>query len=300
MRFRVARDALHARSAYRIGVTHDLRTCLTCGSTGPAEARFCASCGSRLQDDPDSDARTGALSPSETEPASVAYMRAERRVFGVVPSTLTFVVACFLLALATILLTAQNLIVGVALLACSGALFVVFVSAARRDPTSALARAALGASSRVRGWVGFVGESAGAWSEAGRNLLRRRRELRALRAERSQVQFALGGAVYREDDVEVAALRARLRELDDAIVDQERAAAETLDRARRRVARERLTIQPTQQLAPDDDAPVRDQADASERTESASFSAEADAEQEKKSTRKARKPAGGPDGTPND
>jgi hypothetical protein len=229
----------------------------------------------------------------------VSYMRAERRLFGVVPSTLTFVVSCFLLALATVLLIAQNWIVGVALLACSGALFVVFFSAARRDPTSALARAALGASSRVRGWVSFVGESAGAWSEAGRSLLRRRRELRALRAERSQAQVALGGAAYREEEVEVETLRVRLRELDDAIADRERAAAETLDRARRRVANERLAIQPTQQLAPADDELVSDQAEASEQAEAASSSAKAAAKPEK-SNRKQRKPAGGPDGTPND
>lgn len=300
-----ARDALHARSAYRIGVTHDLRTCPTCGSTGPAEARFCASCGSRLQDDPGSDARTGVLSPKETERATVAYMRAERRVFGVVPSTLTFVVACFLLALATVLLTAHNWIVGLALLACSGALFVVFFSAARRDPSSALARASLGASSRVRGWLSFVGESAGAWSEAGRNSLRLRGELRALRAERREAQFALGEAAYREDDLEIAALRARVRERDEAIADRERAAAETLDRARRRVAHERLAIQPTQQLSPDDDELAGDQAEASEQAEpeqaeAASISAEAAAKTEETSNRKARKPARGPDETPND
>jgi hypothetical protein len=220
-------------------------------------------------------------------------MRAERRLFGVVPSTLTFVVACFLLALAAVLLAARNWIVGVALLACSGALFVVFYSAARRDPTSALARTALRASSRIRGWVGFVGESAGAWSEAGRDLVRRRRELRALRAERSREQFALGGAAYAEDDVEVATLRARLRDLDHAIADRERAAAETLARARRRVARERFAIQPTQQLSSGDDGLVPDQG-VSEPADAPSDSAEVTANREKKSNRKTRKPAGEP------
>jgi hypothetical protein len=297
--FSLAHDEAHARNGYRIGVTHDLRTCPTCGSTAPAEARFCASCGSRLNDDADEDARADPLSPSQMEPATVAYMRAERRLFGVVPTVLTCGVACLLLALAVVLLTARNWIVGVAMLVCSGALFVVFFNAAKRDPSSAPARAALAANSRLRGWLGFVGESAGAWSEAGRNSVRLRRELRALRAKRSQAQFALGDAAYRSEDAEVAALRARLQELNDAIADREQAAVETLERARRRIARERLAIQPTQQLPPEDDVVVRERAEASDHSETSSGAAAATAKSAKKSDRKKREP-GGPDGIPHD
>ena len=143
-----------------------------------------------------------------------------------------------------------SLVLGVMLLAFAAALFVLFYGAAERNPDSGIARAALAAVGRVSGWWRFSRESASAWSGAGRSVVRLKQELRPLRAERKDVQFALGQAAYEQDEAQVAALRARLAELDDAIAEREREAAEAVEHARHRVDDERVAVQPTEHLAP--------------------------------------------------
>jgi hypothetical protein len=217
-------------------VTENVHTCPSCRLAVTADARFCPNCGTRL------DGETGAA-------GSISYSQPETRLFGVLAPVPTFVLACVLLAGSLISLVAQSWILGVMLLAFAAALFVLFYGAAERDPESGVARAALGATGRVSGWARFAVESAGAWSGAGRRVLHLRRELRPLRAERKQVQLALGEAAYRQDEPEVASLRARMAEIDDAIAARERESAEALASARSRVEDERLAVTPTQHLA---------------------------------------------------
>jgi hypothetical protein len=202
------------------------------------DARFCPNCGARL------DGEAG-------EPGSVSYTQPEPRLFGVLAPVPTFVLACVLLAGSLVSLAAQSWILGVMLLAFAAALFVLFYGAAERDRESGVARATLGTVARVTGWTRFAFESAGAWSGAGRRVLQLRRELRPLRAQRKEVQFALGDAAYRQDEAGAASLRARMREIDDAIGAKEREAAEALEGARSRVGDERLAVQPTQHIPPD-------------------------------------------------
>ena len=129
----------------------------------------------------------------------------------------TFVLAVVLLVGALIALIAQSWVLGIMLLAFAAAVFVLFYGAAERDPSSSVARAALGTVAQVSGWTRFAQGSAGAWGSAGRRLFDLRRELRPLRAERREVQSALGDAAYRQDEAAVASLRARMSEIDDAI-----------------------------------------------------------------------------------
>jgi hypothetical protein len=220
--------------------------CPNCGASAPAEARFCSSCGSRLDG---GDTQAVPLPPSEHGPVPVNVVHAEPRLFGVVPPLFAFGLACVLIALAIPAFALGSWVFGLALVIVAAVLFVLFVGAARHAPTSPVAQATLTAGERISSWFGFVTGSANAWSTAGREVLHLRGELRALRPEREEVQYALGGAAYRERDSEVASLRARLRDLDREIAKRERAGAAALEQARRRSRRERLAVRPTEQLS---------------------------------------------------
>jgi hypothetical protein len=213
------------------------RTCPTCQLVAAAEARFCPNCGTPLDD---------AARPV------ISYSQPSQRLFGVLAPAPTFVLAAVLLAGGLVALFLQSWVLGVMLLAFSAALFVLFYGAAERDPSSGVARAALGATGRVSGWGRFVSGSAGAWSGAGRRLYELHREVGPLRKERREVQFLLGDAAYRQDEAAVASLRARLAEIDDAVAERERERMEALESARRRVGEERIEVQQTQLNAPDD------------------------------------------------
>ncbi|MGH3132227.1 MAG: zinc ribbon domain-containing protein [Gaiellaceae bacterium] len=221
-----------------------VRTCPACRLAVADEARFCPSCGSRL------DGEAGGI------PAT----RSERRVFGVPSPVPLLVLACVVLAGSLASLIARGWILGFVLLAFAAALFVLFYGAAERDPSTPAARAALGAVGRVTSSARLARESAGAWGGAGRRLFELRRELRPLREERHQVLLALGDAAYREDEATVASLRARIAEIDDAIAERERNQADALAAARARVEDERVATRETQHLPPDD---VDGRADAS-------------------------------------
>lgn len=183
-------------------------------------------------------------------PVNIAH--ADPRLFGVVPPLFALGLACLLTVLAIVAFAVGNWVIGLALVIVAAVLFVLFVGAARHAPTSPVAQATLTAGDRITSWIGFFTGSANAWSTAGREVLRLRGELRALRPEREEVQYALGGAAYRERDSEVASLRARLRDLDREIDERVAASAATLEQARRRSRKERLAVRPTEKMTVDE------------------------------------------------
>jgi hypothetical protein len=202
------------------------------------DARFCPSCGQRLE--------------GERDVGQTAYAQTPARLFGVLSPLSAFVLACVLLGGALVALVSGSPVLGILLLACAAAVFVLFYGAARRDPDVPLARRTLDIVGRVSDWTRFAQGSADAWSSAGRRVVGLHRELKALRRERREVQFELGDAAYRRDEARLASLRARLGEVDDAIGARERERADTLARARTRVEDERLTVRETQVRPPDD------------------------------------------------
>jgi hypothetical protein len=220
-------------------VAETVRTCPVCQLVAAPDARFCSNCGNALDGDAGS---------------SISYSQRTERLFGVLAPVPTFVLASILLGGAIVALATESWVLGVILLAVSAALYVLFYGAAERDPSSGIARAALGAVAQVGGWTRFVGGSAGAWSGAGRRLYDLRREVAPLRRERREAQLALGEAAYRQDELTVASLRARMAEIDDAIASREREREETLENVRRRIEDERMEMRHTQ-LTPPDDAP---------------------------------------------
>jgi signal transduction histidine kinase len=218
-------------------VTETVRTCPACRLAVSPDARFCPNCGSRVDGEPG---------------GPIAYSQPETRLFGVLAPLPTFVLAVVFLVGALVAFVTGSWVLGIMLLAFSAAMFVLFYGAAERDPSSGVSRGALGTVARVAGWTRLAQGSAGAWGSAGRRLFELRREIRPLRAERREVQFALGDAAYRQDETAVAALRARMAEIDDAIAANEREQEEVRARAKRRVEDERFAARETQFLPPDD------------------------------------------------
>lgn len=182
----------------------------------------------------------------------IAYAQTPARLFGVLAPLSALVLACVLLGGALVALVSGSPVLGILLLAFAAATFVLFYGAAERDPDGPVARKTLAVVSRVSDWTRFARGSAGAWGGAGRQVIGLRRQLKALRRERREAQFALGDAAYRRDEARVASLRARLGEVDEAIGARQRERANTFARARTLVEDERLAVRETQLRPPDD------------------------------------------------
>jgi hypothetical protein len=220
-------------------------TCPSCQTEVPEDARFCPSCGTRLDT---GDTGIAELPPTEPAPTPVTYVQPEPRLYGVVPPGPALVAAGVLAILALLLLIFGNWLLALLVLVIALLLFLPALAAARHAPDSVVASGVVSAADAARGWVGFVGGSAGAWSAAGREVLKLRNEIRRLRPDRNDAQFALGDAAYREDAAATASLRARLRDLDREIASRELAIGEALERARRKSRRERRAIQATERV----------------------------------------------------
>ena len=209
-----------------VAVAENVPTCPSCRLAVSADARFCPNCGARLDAAPG-----GEPSDQLSEPGSIAYTQPEPKLFGVLLPVPTFILACIVLAGAVVSFISGSVVLGVMLLAFAAALFLLFYGAAERNPESGIARWAVDGVERVTGWWRFSRESASAWSGAGRRVVQIKQELRPLRAERKEVQLALGQAAYEQDEAKVAALRARIAELDDGIAEREHESAEAVARA---------------------------------------------------------------------
>jgi len=157
-----------------------------------------------------------------------------------------------LLVACVIALIAGGVVAAILLLGFAVVAFVFFYGAARRNPGDPVARRVFASVHHVRGWTTFVHASTSAWARAVRDVVRLRREARSLRREREPALRSLGDAAYREDEPLVAALRERIREIDDELARREEARAEALAAARRHVDEEREAAQSTQRLTVDD------------------------------------------------
>ena len=187
----------------------------------------------------------------------VRYERVEPRLFGVVPTFGALALGSATLVAVLVSFVFGHWLLGLALLVPALGLFALFVETARRfRPTDPASRAAMSMGERLRDWSGFAAGSAGAWSRAGRELLAARRELADIHSEFRRAQLELGGAAYREDQVEIEQLRRQMHELEKHARELGPRTHRALEEARRRVGEERIAIQPTEVVRTDTEPPT--------------------------------------------
>lgn len=205
------------------------RVCSACGSPSAWDAKFCQQCGRQLGDDERGTRYYGVLSPG---PA--------------------FILGCVLLVAGVVALIAGSVTAAAVLAALALVAFVFFYDASKRNPDDPTARRVFASGTHARGWATFVRVSTAAWMRAIRDVVRLRREARALRREREPTLRSLGDATYREDEPMVRALRDRVREIDAELAKHDEARAKAVAGARRHVDEERETARATQEFSVDD------------------------------------------------
>ena len=210
--------------------------CPSCGADSQKGSRFCPQCGARL--DGDAGGARGST------------FRAARHTFGLAPPALVLTLALLALVLAVVLLALGHWIAGIVLLVAGVALGRFVVWTARQLPEQRVAQLAVAASNAASGRAGFAKVSVSSWLSANRELLRVRTLQRRLVREQRALIHALGEAVFRDDAERAEQLKADARACGERIEEHERNLRLALEAARERVSRERVAIQPTEQLAP--------------------------------------------------
>jgi hypothetical protein len=179
----------------------------------------------------------------------LALTSADPRIFGLVPALPALALGLGAMVLGMVLIAVGRAPIGVVAVVLGAVLVAFALDSARRWPTSPLAQGLVRVADAIRSRLGLAGVFAGSWSEAVRELVRLRAELRALREERDGEQFELGGAAARGDEKEMEERRARISELEGRIEEAERAMTAAVESARARVGRERASIKRTRPFA---------------------------------------------------
>jgi hypothetical protein len=174
------------------------------------------------------------------------------RYFGVTPHGLAAVLGAFAFGAGIVLLASGYVLAGVLLLVAAALLAALFAEQARRRRDTAFDRITAAAVDHTRALAGFTGSSVRAWTGAGRELARLRLEANRRAKERTQLQYALGGAVHAGDDAEVERLKAELQAANDRIAACIAEASDVVERMRATRAQERLAVDATVIREPDD------------------------------------------------
>jgi hypothetical protein len=174
------------------------------------------------------------------------------RYFGVTPHGLAAVLGAFAFGAGIVLLASGYVLAGVLLLVAAALLAALFAEQARRRRDTAFDRITAAAVDHTRALAGFTGSSVRAWTGAGRELARLRLEANRCAKERTQLQYALGGAVHAGDDAEVERLKAELQAASDRIAACIAEANDVVERMRATRAQERLAVDATVIREPDD------------------------------------------------
>jgi hypothetical protein len=216
-------------------VSASAASCSNCGEAVPEGARFCPSCGGRL------DGGSTAVippPPNETGRVPVAVTRTEPHLFGVTPPLAVLVLAVAALVVGILLVVLGRGLSGGLLLVLAGLLLVLYVVVSR--PGGAVDAAG----ERLR----FAATAVGASTAARRDSTRLHNDLARLRGNREQRLRELGEAVYADDGEETARLRQELADLDEEIAGRERELELVAARAREQVSKAKLEVQATKMV----------------------------------------------------
>lgn len=213
-------------------------TCSHCGGALPADATFCPSCGRR----------TDAPPPERDVPIEVQH--AEPRYFGIGTPVFVLAAAAALLLLGIVLAATGFVVAGIVAIAVAVCLVPAFLAGARRWPETSIARIGVSAADRVRGEAGVAVESVSAWTRAGRDVARLRKEQFQLRRRRDGIIRELGVSFY-SDDGRADELKAAAKALDEQMASNELALQRAVASARRQSRKGRATVVATEVIKPE-------------------------------------------------
>lgn len=223
--------------------------CSHCGADLPGNAVFCPSCGRRTDAPADETVRAFPLDVQHAEPTW----------FGLEPPLLVLGIAAVLLTLGIVLLAIGSLALGVIAIVLAACLLPSFLAGARRWPDTPFARAGVSTADRVRNEADVAVASISTWSQAGRDVVRLRKEQFQLRRERDAKIRELGQSVF-DGDGRADELKAAAKELDDRIGETERELERTVSSARRRVRKGRAAVVATEVIKPEGAGAVEEDA----------------------------------------
>ena len=196
-----------------------MASCPTCGQRLPKSSRYCPQCGQPVDE---GETKVLELPPDETGPVPVTIAHAERRYYGVAP---TSVVA------AIVLFATGRWPIGLILLGVGLLLLLLSVE-----------------TGVFRDRAGVAADSVATRGRATARMYAQRRELRKLAVLRGHLLFELGDAVYRDDEQATEAARQRLGALDEAWRQKEAEMQTVIAQAQDRLQRRRLEVQPTEMV----------------------------------------------------
>ena len=213
--------------------------CSHCGGTLPADATFCPSCGRRTD-----------APPVTVRDVPIDVQHAEPRYFGLGTPVFVLSAAAVLLLLGIVLAATGYIVVGVIAIVIAFCLLPAFLAGARRWPDTSIAQLGVSAAARVRDEAGFAADSVSAWSRAGRDVARLRKEQFTLRRQRDAKVRELGVLFY-SDDGRADEVKAAAKELDERMTANEAALERAVASARRQTRKRRATVVPTEVIKPE-------------------------------------------------
>lgn len=218
--------------------------CENCGAELPENSKFCSQCGTAVAA---GDTVVAELPPPEPDPTPVEPQVAERRFFGVPPTSVLLLLTALGVLVAIVLVVLGEWPWALIVLGIAGFVGTGLFAQARRLPgeTGGATKASLRGIDTVRARSRAMVETVAAHGSARMELSRLRREVSALAADRSERVRELGEAAYGNDRAAVKALKERIKEIDAEVQAKEAQMAKVTLDARERIGRAKLEVQPT-------------------------------------------------------
>lgn len=218
--------------------------CQSCGAELPENSKFCSQCGAPVAA---GDTVVAEVPAPEPDPAPVESQVAERRFFGVPPSSVLLLLTAVGVVLAIALLILGEWPWALIVLGLAGFVGTAFFAQVRRlpDETGDATKASLRGLDTVRARGRAVVETVAAHGSARMELARLRREVSALAADRHDRVRELGEAAYGDERGAVKELKARIKQIDDDVQAKEAQMAKVTLDTQERIGRAKLEVQPT-------------------------------------------------------
>jgi hypothetical protein len=218
--------------------------CSNCGTSLPPNSKFCSECGTPVAS---GDTVVEEVPVPEEVPAPVEPQVAERRFFGVPPSSVLLLLTAVGVAGAIVLFAFGEWPWALIALGLTGFVGTGLFAQARRlpDETGGVTKASLAGLDSVRARGRAVVETVAAHGNARMELSRLRREVAALTADRGELVRELGDAAYEGNKAAEKQLKERVKQIDDDVQAKEAQMAKVTIDAQERIGRAKLEVQPT-------------------------------------------------------